>query len=51
MRRVVARAPAQGETLLFADIDLALTGPSHARQLFLRDRRPGLVPGLLDPGC
>lgn len=48
--RVVARAPAQGETILFADVDLAATGLSHARRLFFRDRRPELVPALLEPG-
>lgn len=48
--RVIARAPAQGETVLFADLDYALLGESHARQLFYRDRRPDLVPGLLGLG-
>ena len=39
---VVARAPAEEEHLLLADLDLEQVGSSHARQLFLRDRRPEL---------
>lgn len=40
--RVVARAPGgRGHTLL-CDIDLDAVAASHARQLFLRDRRPSL---------
>lgn len=39
---VVARAPAAREHLLLADLDLSTVGQSHARQLFLRDRRPEL---------
>jgi N-carbamoylputrescine amidase len=45
--RVIARAPAGEEAILFADLDLGLIPGSHARSLFFRDRRPGLVPGLL----
>ncbi len=40
--RVVARAPASEEFILLADLDLALVDESHARTLFLRDRRPEL---------
>jgi predicted amidohydrolase len=40
--RIVAEAPALQDTILYADIDLSETSRSHARQLFLRDRRPGL---------
>jgi N-carbamoylputrescine amidase len=40
--RVVARAPALADTILFADVDTAENGRSHARQLFLRHRRPEL---------
>ena len=40
--RVVARAPSRQETILCADLDLAEVAASHARQLFLRDRRPDL---------
>ncbi len=40
--RVVARAPAGEEAILHAELDLAEVGASHARKLFLRDRRPGL---------
>ncbi len=40
--RVVARAPAGEEAILYADLDLAEAADSHARRLFLRDRRPGL---------
>ena len=40
--RVVSRAAAGGEEVLIADLDLALVEQSHARKLFLRDRRPDL---------
>jgi len=40
--RVVARAPKSEDSILLADIDLAEAGESHARRLFLRDRRPEL---------
>jgi N-carbamoylputrescine amidase len=40
--RVVARAPSQEEAILITDIDLAAVDDSHARKLFLRDRRPEL---------
>jgi N-carbamoylputrescine amidase len=39
---VVARAGALEETILYADIDLKQVARSHARTLFLRDRRPEL---------
>lgn len=42
---VVARAPAQEETILYADIDLATCESSPARRLFLRDRRPEIYEG------
>ncbi len=45
--RVVARAAEGEEELLIAEIDLAEAGSSHARKLFLRDRRPELYPGWL----
>jgi N-carbamoylputrescine amidase len=48
--RVVARAGAGGDELLIADIDLGACAGSHARRLFLRDRRPELYAGWLDPG-
>jgi predicted amidohydrolase len=44
---VIARAGAQTEEILFADLDLSLAEQSHARRLFFRDRRPEIVPGLL----
>jgi N-carbamoylputrescine amidase len=40
--RVVARAPEGEDHLLCADIDLAEARESHARRLFLADRRPEL---------
>jgi N-carbamoylputrescine amidase len=40
--RVIARAPAMTDTILYADVDLAETARSHARRLFMRDRRPEL---------
>jgi N-carbamoylputrescine amidase len=45
---VVARAGQGTEEILYADVDLALVGRSHARRLFLRDRRPELYPGWLE---
>jgi N-carbamoylputrescine amidase len=39
---VLARAPRGEDHILFADIDLAEAADSHARKLFLRDRRPEL---------
>lgn len=40
--RVVARAEQGSEEILFADLDLTAIERSHARRLFLRDRRPEL---------
>lgn len=40
--RVIARAPAMVDTILYADVDLGSAEASHARRLFLRDRRPDL---------
>jgi N-carbamoylputrescine amidase len=40
--RVIARAAQGAEEILSADVDLAQNATSHARQLFLRDRRPEL---------
>ena len=40
--RVVARAPQSEDHILFADIELGDVAQSHARKLFLRDRRPEL---------
>lgn len=39
---VIARAPALQDAILYADLDLTSTAKSHARRLFLRDRRPEL---------
>jgi N-carbamoylputrescine amidase len=39
---VVARAGKETEEILYADLDLAQVEESHARRLFLRDRRPEL---------
>jgi predicted amidohydrolase len=47
--RVVARAPALEDTILYADIDLSDAERSHARRLFLRDRRPELYAAWIDP--
>ena len=40
--RVIARAPAQTDAVLYADVDLSATARSHAKRLFMRDRRPEL---------
>ncbi len=45
--RVIARAPAREDHILYADVDLAATRDSHARRLFLRHRRPELYAGWL----
>ena len=45
--RVVARAPQSEDHILYADIDLTEVASSHARRLFLRDRRPELYPDWL----
>ena len=47
--RVVARAGRLTSEVLCADLDLAEARDSHARRLFLRDRRPELYPGWLGP--
>jgi N-carbamoylputrescine amidase len=41
---VLARAGLGTEEILYADIDLREAADSHARRLFLRDRRPELYP-------
>jgi N-carbamoylputrescine amidase len=46
--RVVARAGRGTEEILYADIDLGEVEESHARRLFLRDRRPELYRSWLD---
>jgi len=40
--RVIARASTLEEAILYADLDIEEVATSHARQLFLRDRRPEL---------
>ena len=45
--RVIARGPASAETTLYADLDMSRLASCHARQLFMRDRRPDLLPSLL----
>ncbi|MDH3744667.1 MAG: carbon-nitrogen hydrolase family protein [Acidobacteriota bacterium] len=45
--RVVTRAVQGGEEILYADLDLSEVADSHARKLFLRDRRPELYHGWL----
>jgi predicted amidohydrolase len=47
--RVIARAPAMEDTILFADVDLGETSRSTARRLFLQHRRPELYPGWVAP--
>ena len=47
--RVIAQAGEGTDEILYCDIDLAETEQSHARQLFLRDRRPELYAGWIDP--
>ena len=40
--QVIARAPSMRDAILYADVDVAENGRSHARQLFMRHRRPEL---------
>ena len=49
--RVIARAPAGEDAILYADLDIAETGRSHARRLFLRDRRPDLYASWVAPAA
>jgi len=49
--RVVARAKSGADDLLVVDLDLSACARSHARRLFLRDRRPDLYPGWLGPAA
>ncbi|MEW6367479.1 MAG: nitrilase-related carbon-nitrogen hydrolase [Acidobacteriota bacterium] len=44
---VIARAAEGTEEILLSDLDLSLVRGSHARTLFLRDRRPDLYAGWL----
>ena len=46
--KVTAEAAQGNEEILHATIDLTEVSQSHAKQLFLPDRRPGLYPGWLD---
>jgi N-carbamoylputrescine amidase len=45
---VIARAASREEQILYAEIDLDEAARSHARRLFLRDRRPALYADWLD---
>jgi len=47
--QVIARAPAGEDTILYADVDLSSAERSHARRLFLRDRRPELYADWVRP--
>ncbi len=44
MGRVIARAPAGQDHVLYADLDFSLLDQCSARRHFLRDRRPGIYP-------
>jgi len=46
--RVIARAGRGSEEILSVDLDLEKVASSHARRLFLRDRRPDLYAGWLE---
>ncbi len=48
---VMARAGQGTDELLLSDIDFDLVGRSHARRLFLQDRRPDLYPSWLGRGA
>jgi N-carbamoylputrescine amidase len=49
--RVIARAAGGEDAILYADVDLAQAGRSHARRLFLRDRRPDLYAAWIAPAA
>jgi len=49
--RVIASAGSGTEEILMADLDLEEVASSHARKLFLPDRRPDLYPEWLGPGA
>jgi N-carbamoylputrescine amidase len=49
--RVIARAPSLTDSVLVADVELSATAGSHARRLFLRDRRPELYGDWLNPAA
>jgi N-carbamoylputrescine amidase len=49
--QVIARAPALQDAILYADIDPGAAARSHARRLFLRDRRPELYSGWFNPAA
>jgi predicted amidohydrolase len=49
--RVIARAPAAKDGILYADVDLSTAAASHARRLFLRDRRPNLYADWIHPAA
>ncbi len=46
---VLARAPRHEDHILYADLDLDEVSRSHARRLFLKDRRPELYPAWCSP--
>lgn len=47
--QVVARAAQAEDTILYSEIDLSAAARSHARRLFLRDRRPELYADWVRP--
>lgn len=49
--RVIARAKAGEDVILYADLDLSQADRSHARRLFLRDRRPDLYAAWIAPAA
>ncbi len=47
--QVIARGPTLEDAILYSDVDLSAVGRSHARRLFLRDRRPDLYAEWFSP--
>jgi N-carbamoylputrescine amidase len=46
---IIARAARGADVTLIADVDLSEVGKSHARRVLLKDRRPDLYGGWLNP--
>jgi N-carbamoylputrescine amidase len=48
--RVIARGPTGADAIVYTDVDLSRAASSHARRLFMKDRRPDLYARWLGAG-